>query len=56
MTVFVVVSFRTGSSGSINVEAKKAFQKKEDADAYCAILNEHPLATKWSFVNEVELQ
>ena len=55
MTVFVVISFRRGSSGSLYVEAKKAFKQKEPAVELAKKLNEDESSDAWSFVSETEV-
>lgn len=55
MTIFVVVSFKKGVSGSLYVEAQKAFHSKDQALEFAAKQNINGLSGAWSFVSETEL-
>ena len=56
MIVYVVVSFKKGSSGSLYVEARKVFREKQPALELAQKLNENATSDAWSFVSETELQ
>ena len=55
MTVFVVVSFKRGNSGSLYVEAKGVFKTRGPALELADKLNGDDASDAWSFVSETEM-
>jgi hypothetical protein len=55
MKVFVVVSFKRGSSGSLYVEARKVFKEQAPALEMAHKMNEEGTSGAWTFVSATEL-